>query len=274
MGLDFGSLTGIPYEDYKNHSLNLTIVLVIAGVVLAYYAFFALLSPTQTSQGSSQSLMWIIVGGVFISLIVLNGAVYFYNIDVTASIRDFFTDSPLIDVAVSQGGLDGIAGPSSEAPVPEIPWTQEVFHVKGNKYTYEDAKAICKGYQGRLATIEEIENSYNNGADWCEYGWSAEQMALYPTQYSKWKTLQKIKGHKHDCGRPGINGGYIANPNIKFGVNCYGHKPEITQSEANAMQKELEQPVAPPSPRQEKWDKKLPYLTISPFNKEQWSELS
>jgi hypothetical protein len=39
--------------------------------------------------------------------------------------------------------------------------------------------------------------------------------------------LQKIKGHEHDCGRPGVNGGYIANPLVKFGVNCYGNKRKI-----------------------------------------------
>ena len=26
------------------------------------------------------------------------------------------------------------------------------------------------------------------------------------------------------CGNPGINGGYFANPDLKFGVNCYGIK--------------------------------------------------
>ena len=44
------------------------------------------------------------------------------------------------------------------------------------------------------------------------------------------KKLQKRKGHKHDCGRPGINGGYIGNTNIKYGVNCYGYKPKITDN--------------------------------------------
>ena len=29
---------------------------------------------------------------------------------------------------------------------------------------------------------------------------------------------------KHACGRPGINGGFIDNPYIKFGANCYGVK--------------------------------------------------
>jgi hypothetical protein len=37
--------------------------------------------------------------------------------------------------------------------------------------------------------------------------------------------LQGNNATKNACGRPGINGGYFANPNIKFGANCYGVKP-------------------------------------------------
>ena len=33
----------------------------------------------------------------------------------------------------------------------------------------------------------------------------------YFTQISTWKKLQTIDGHKNDCGRPRINGGYIEN---------------------------------------------------------------
>ena len=49
-------------------------------------------------------------------------------------------------------------------------------------------------------------------------------MALYPINQT-WKKFQKIEGHEHDCGRPGLNGGYIKNPNVRFGVNCYGTNP-------------------------------------------------
>ena len=51
-------------------------------------------------------------------------------------------------------------------------------------------------------------------------------MAYFPTQYDKWKKLQTIKGHENDCGRPGINGGFIDNPNVRFGINCFGYKPK------------------------------------------------
>ena len=102
-------------------------------------------------------------------------------------------------------------------------------------------------------------------------------MALFPTQQQTFDNLQKIKGHEHDCGRPGVNGGYIANPNIKFGVNCYGNKPKITQDEEELMK------TASPYPKtmqeiefQKKvdyWKNKINDILVSPFNYNMWGEV-
>ena len=56
------------------------------------------------------------------------------------------------------------------------------------------------------------------------------------TAQKREENLQDVPGHKHDCGRPGINGGYIDNKNVRFGVNCYGYKPKMTQEEKNYME--------------------------------------
>lgn len=88
-----------------------------------------------------------------------------------------------------------------------------------NLYTY-----VCQAFNGRLATYGEIEETYNNGAEWCNYGWSQDQMAHFPAQKDTWSKLQISKESKNDCGRPGINDGYMANPIKNFGVNCYGIK--------------------------------------------------
>jgi hypothetical protein len=105
---------------------------------------------------------------------------------------------------------------------------EEVFNIGNNLYTYDDAQSVCQSYGARLATYDEIEDSYNNGGEWCNYGWSDKKLALFPTQKDTWNKLQKTANHKNDCGRPGINGGYMANPYLKFGVNCYGVKPNAT----------------------------------------------
>ena len=70
---------------------------------------------------------------------------------------------------------------------------KQVFHVKNNKHTYDEAKALCKAFDSDLADYKQIEDAYNNGAEWCSYGWSKDGMALYPTQLSTWKTMQQIK---------------------------------------------------------------------------------
>jgi hypothetical protein len=99
-------------------------------------------------------------------------------------------------------------------------------------------------------------------------------MALFPTQQKTFDNLQKIKGHENDCGRPGINGGFMANQNIRFGVNCYGNKPKITENEEELMK------TATPYPEtvedmvfQKKvdfWKGKVDQILVSPFNYNTW----
>lgn len=69
----------------------------------------------------------------------------------------------------------------------------EVYNISNNLYTYEDAKAVCKAMGSRLATYDEIEDAYTNGAEWSTYGWSEEQHAYFPTQKETWAKLQKSK---------------------------------------------------------------------------------
>ena len=103
----------------------------------------------------------------------------------------------------------------------------EVFHIADNKFTYDTAPAVCAAYDAQLATLEQIIEAYNHGAEWCGYGWSAGGMALYPTQKGTWDALQQEpdQSKRTACGRPGVNGGYF-DPTSKFGVNCYGIKPQ------------------------------------------------
>jgi hypothetical protein len=151
---------------------------------------------------------------------------------------------------------------------------KQVFHIPQNTFNFIESKALCKAYGGRLATYDELEDAYKNGADWCSYGWSKNQMALFPTQKEKWDELQKIKGHEHDCGRPGVNGGFIKNPNVNFGVNCYGKKPEMLDPDA------LNKPLYPVTKTDKKIDQlskqyetNLKNIDLSPFNHENWSRI-
>jgi hypothetical protein len=136
----------------------------------------------------------------------------------------------VLDVSVVAKLMEWINGPppdpvavavDSTPPAPQ----EEVFHVSGNKYTYTDAQNLCRAYGATLATYDQMEESYQKGGEWCEYGWSDNQSAYFPAQRSTWNLLQKIPGQANACGRPGVNGGYIDDPTATFGVNCYGLKP-------------------------------------------------
>ena len=116
----------------------------------------------------------------------------------------------------------GIANPLT--PPLSQSFYKEVFNVPNNVYTYKEAPAVCASYNSKLATRKEVEGAYDDNKEWCNYGWSADQVALFPTQKNTYRALQGQKGHENDCGKPGVNGGYF-DENMQFGVNCYGLKP-------------------------------------------------
>ena len=265
--------------DYINSLLFNPIVFII--ILLIIIGYFILFSSLGNSNGNSigdigsdankgQKIIEIIIIAVLVVLIIVNAFQYFFNVNITAYVEDIFSNKPKIDILVDQSNYQ-------PAPVPTIKFKKQVFNIPGNYYNYENAKALCKSYGAKLATYKQIEDSYENGAEWCNYGWSEGQNAFFPTQQKTFDNLQKIKGHEHDCGRPGINGGYIANPEVKFGVNCYGNKPRI-----NSQEEELMKTVSPyPQTKEDLvfqkrvdyWKGKIDEILVSPFNYNSWGEL-
>ena len=153
----------------------------------------------------------------------------------------------------------------------------EVFNVSNNKYTFNDSKSICSAYNSRLATYKEVEDSYNAGGEWCNYGWSEDQLALFPTQQKTYDKLQKIKGHENDCGRPGVNGGFMGNPELTFGVNCYGVKPKKGKKEESIMAETQIYPKTKKDIDLEKrvkyWKKNIDSVNVSAFNHDTWNRI-
>jgi len=261
-----------------NNSINISAVLIVALVIIGFAAFFLSLGKNnqETNQeGSSGSVIGIGMIMFLIFIIVIGGINYFYGSTMTTYIKNFFTGRPTIQIDVDKDieEEEYIPPPS---PIPQKD-NREVFNIPGNYFSYTDAKSICKAYGARLASYDEVENAYNDGAEWCAYGWSKGQMALFPTQKDTFKKLQETKEHKNDCGRPGINGGYMANPHLQFGVNCYGTKPYITQEEEQLMN------VSTPYPKTEKdiqfeekvnyWKNNLNEILVAPFNRTSWNKI-
>jgi hypothetical protein len=277
------AVTGKRELDSTSVTTRIIIIITFVVILLLYYFLFSSLGNTGGGNGSggggsgsgvggessSKRTLEVILWSVFIILLIINGFQYFFNVNITAGIKDIFTDKPKIDLTIQQQ--------PNESVVPEMKLVKEVYNIPDNKYTYDDAKAICQAYGGGLATYKQVENAYNKGAEWCNYGWSDDQMALFPTQKKTWDKLQTIEGHENDCGRPGVNGGRIDNPQARFGVNCFGYKPIITPAEQDAM---LNTPIYPVSMKDkelqrklEYWKKKVPDILLSPFNKNSWSIL-
>lgn len=282
MNVSYDHLTGIgqnplEYINFVNKTGTdgkLIMLGVLTVTIFLYYIVFSTMPGGNGSSGPAPStggakLLEVIIWGTFIVLLMINGYQYFFNVNVVASVKNLFSDKPEVDITVQQPEGD------SETTVPQLRYFKQVFHVPGNEYTYEDAKDVCKAFDARLASYDEIEKAYSNGGEWCSYGWSDNQMALFPTQKKTWERLQKIKGHENDCGRPGINGGFIANPDVRFGINCYGFKPQITAAEADDMKTATIYPkTLKDIKRQQRvayWQTKLSDILVSPFNNDVWS---
>ena len=237
---DLGTVANNTYDYINNLLLNPSVIIILVIVLILYGVLFMSLGDSILSSQSSSSvavpsnsnsnsnsnsgtaILTIILVAFFIVLIIINGLQYFFGLDIIATLKNLFTENPEVDIKVDTSRAEAI-----KAPVPEILLRKQVFNIPENDYIYSDAKALCSAYGSRLATYKEVEETYKDGGEWCNYGWSDDQMALFPTQEKTYDKLQKIKGHENDCGRPGVNGGYIANPKVKFGVNCYGYKPRM-----------------------------------------------
>jgi|UniRef100_A0A6C0IDJ1 hypothetical protein len=261
------------YNYLNTFILNPMVFIIIFLIIVAYYVFSpSSLGNSDGSTNSNGSIMGVIIVAILVVLILVNAFQYFFSINVTAYVQGLFTPNAEVDIVVDQTTYQ-----PEPAPVPEIKFRKQVFNIPGNYYNYENAKALCQAYGSNLANYQQIESAYKKGGEWCNYGWSDGQMALFPTQQKTFNNLQTIKGHEHDCGRPGINGGYIANPQVKFGVNCYGYKPKITDEEEEIMNTTPAYPETTQDIAFQKrvnfWKNNIDNILVSPFNQNRWGEL-
>ena len=283
------SSVGIP-DTYKftNFTSNPTMYVIVIGLSLVYFVVFALLGLGKKPGGGNGDgggggggglrIMEIIIVAFFLVILAAAGLQYFLGVEILASIKNMFGNEPEVDLTIKDGTIkDGtmLTGHGEET-IPEITKKPQVFHVPG-AYDYSNAKALCKAYGGRLANVSQMMEAYNKGADWCDYGWSQDQMALYPTQFDTWQNFQNIDGHKEDCGRPGINGGYNNNDAQPLGANCYGFKPKASTKDQDAMDSEQIYPTTLKNKemhqRVKYWQGQINNMLVSPFNYDTWSEI-
>lgn len=279
------------FNSYKTH-----LVLLLFFVLFVFIVVFSLLG-NQTIMDVARPWMFaieIVLWVILITIVVLNiKTIKSGDIDFTQQLMNLIGASdPEIKIDISKEDEPEM----SQSPIKEDNgecvdkskdyWVEsndsqsqdkddEVFHIPRNRYKYDEAERVCNLFNSRLATYDEVERSYQNGGNWCSYGWSADQMALFPTQKEVYNELKKIPGHEHDCGRPGINGGYIKNKDMLFGINCYGKKPYITTKDKEYIKQysytrafnDLNEKI------EEEKQRQINNILVAPFNKNKWSEL-
>jgi hypothetical protein len=255
--------------------------------------------PSSNSTNTSSTDSWSLVSiGFFLAFVGLCiGLIYYFKDKLTDTwnnanevLTGYFNpkavpppsaEAPTPGAEAPASAQDGnmeVTGPSEMNAAPsvmnKIMPGSEVFNISSNKYTYNDAEPLCKALGAELATYDQVKDAWNKGADWCNYGWVKGQMAVYPTSE---ETYQKIQSGpeegRQSCGRPGLNGGYFDNPEMRFGVTCVGNKPLQKKHDEAATSK-----GAPISPDALAFDKKVSqfkseadHIAVLPFNNGKWS---
>ncbi len=246
-------------------------------VVLPMFFFLIIIILTMNQYSALEWLFFL----CFLCIIVIIGTNYFLGIQLTTVLKNLFTKPEIDTTIVKKEKIPEPANTPDTQPdtqkedkdepdqsdkpdepekpftpvIPKQKTTPETYHIRG-QYDYSKAAAVCKAYDGQLATLDQIKKAFKKGAEWCDYGWSEDSMVLYPTQESSWKDYQNTNDPQQ-CGIPGVNGGYNNHVNQRLGVNCFGIKPPGTM---------------PIYPSPVTITKTSPNLPVSPFNYKKWFE--
>lgn len=167
-------------------------------------------------------------------------------------------------------GYDSDSGSGSASGSGSSSGKKQVFNISRNLYTFGDAEPVCRAFGAELATYDQVKEAYTAGADWCNYGWTKGQLAIYPTQNSTYEKLQQGPEHERmTCGLPGVNGGYFPNADERFGVNCYGPRP--TESALDERVQLEERSNTAFDRKVNHYKSELDGIAVNPWSAKQWS---
>ena len=284
--ISFNEIGGI--FDWVDEKVNLlsprVVIIVIVVIAMFYFIITALGGGLGGDNGGDSanpitgnaSIIEIMLWAIFIVIVIMNGFQYFFNTSITTEVSNLLSSNPQITLTNDVPAEPTASGDLGSAPGSKM--RKQVFHIPASVYDYDNAKALCQAYGANLANIDQMEEAHKSGAEWCSYGWSDNQMILYPTQKSTWDSLQQNPEKKNSCGRPGINGGFMDNASMKAGVNCYGERPEMNESSsklmANIQNYEAGKMIDPlHDARINEMRGKINNIVVAPFNKSAWSLL-
>jgi len=161
---------------------KVSFILLLVFVIFIYIIMFSILHKNNETPSAPIIVIEIILWLTLIIIIIVN--IKWLNdkdFNVRAELNDLF-DNKLTELNIFANQDDDTTRPPQTTQAPQTPTPSssckpdpedaEVFHIESNTYTYDDAKDVCKLLDARLATYEEVERAYQNGANWCSYGWS------------------------------------------------------------------------------------------------------
>lgn len=232
----------------------------------------------QTVQKEDNLLLIGITGFIGLTLIIIvyyivtskspRGFNKLYNMPKPSDLQNLIPESTM---QMNQSNIATVPTGAGYAPVPSKSTVsaQQVFNIKDNIYAFEDAPAVCGAIGAEVATIEQLIEAHKKGADWCTVGWTKEGLAGYPTQESTWKILQDDFPEKRNaCGVPGIN--LVRNdPNLLYGVNCFGSKPD-PKGDEKVRPHIVSDKQAALNARIAELKKNMNAIGVAPFNQDKW----
>ena len=162
----FNNITNEFYNTINNFGSNPFVLVVLILIILIYYVIFAFLGNSYNEDNYSSS-GFVFIEGILWSLVILlvfiNGLAYFYNINIVTEIKNIFKEKPEIKIESTLNQNNPLD-------------FKEVYHIPGNNFTYHDAKAICKAFDGDLANYDQLKKEQARGASWCSYGWTQDRL--------------------------------------------------------------------------------------------------
>lgn len=212
---------------------------------------------------------------LFILFLIFREQVLFVLEVVWIKVKNWF--SPPVATVVPPPEFTNEDPPVERSAVENIlPGKKQVFNIANNKYRYSDAEPLCKAFGAELATYDQVKEAWSKGADWCNYGWIKGQAAVYPTQSATYDKLQAgPEDQRGACGVPGVNGGYFDNPDLRYGVNCYGSRPSENETDVRKkMQSDgvMTQDGLVYNRKVQDYKAHLTETPVNPFSEQVWSE--
>lgn len=274
--------------DKLSYDLENPWFLLYAFLLVPFFYFILYLSEIPMTPETKLFIIFfweVITWLTFLFILLIDIFHYVFHIEILTAIYKFLnniSDKAVTTTAAVKTDLSGVATDLSlnrfvktQEPLKE---KEEVFNISENKFTYNDAQAVCKAYGAKLADYDQVEQAYHDGAEWLNYGWSEGQFAYFPLQKETWKKLNKNDPEgKTSIGkvRPGISGGYFANKDLKFGANCFGKKPSKRPQD---LQLNITESIVAKTAQDAQVDSKVEYYKknadktkIASFNEKKWS---